>query len=921
LEKSERISNFNISFQLITGEYDQEVSLNEEYKEAEPVPILSLPEYISPGFIRNDIYFFLKGVKNSDKVSIVVMAQIVIDGELDQNKQVKQPYSLNIYGSTKSNADYYPTTLQYKVKNPNFDEVIRVSIDPNCANIVDNAYIVFKFYSCKKDDIDSLWGVAYHKFVGKQGLFCEEVSELKDKETKDKDTYSKMVYKVDGKKDSKIEHEILKIDKTKLTTKIGFEFKTKIVSTKLTQNNRLKCLIEWKTLEDEALLDILTNFDFDAENIVIFLKDILNSLFMLFEKHQSNDNIITKIFQVIVEKIIGTLVFIKSVYRSILDEYISKYFTSKLAHIQFVKMLTLIFEGKFPGVTFDVRGSNGFVKALSYIFRFIEISRKRYEENILDKKKLDEEHNLFQKEILNLMDNINIFNNSSTEKKTNIALQLNLMKFLSTFFDSISRLYRDDKAVGEIVLAFLDKLPKTNEKILVLRSIVSGEILKRDSIRACVLPKIIEEIEIQFDEIKSKDIKNKLKNGAHSNAMFEIKNFSIVVDIYIYILDILQSQTNITNNIDEKDDEEQSELSELTETSGSTTVIISSIESLRESLLVCYKLFQKLIDSLSLFQGFENASMEKLSQLKEENYLINDDDVLKKQEKEKKVKEIKDLSEALDLTQKTRSDFICSLLSILKLFDHETIVKTYEKDGELVKNLLTIIEPIINSEKNNIRDYWNSFQGVVFSIVKDSFSHIAKYLLKYKNSEETFNFGEWEKFYHVIFEFLYCGRLKLESITKKLKKLKLTERNGDLRELILGIINQTFKGMSPFSQKHFVPTLIEELLAIYYDEDYSKKEKLTDKTNQIFILILESEFVSSSKIEACEGLTQKIVVASVKNVNTSFDKYFIKDLEIKFQENENLKNIGSEFINRLNDVNFIIKLVISLFEKSRTIQR
>lgn len=159
LNHIDKITNYEItkgitvSLSLFSGEIED---ITKQHEEAKGVPVarmMGFPEFISPSDMRNDIYLTLgtanfrmnesliEGLRTKN---ITVETRVMIDGEDDlAPRQLTKCFkpAVSVHGDQVVE-DYYTAAVHYHVKNPNWNETVKVDIDPK---YMERAIFVFVF--------------------------------------------------------------------------------------------------------------------------------------------------------------------------------------------------------------------------------------------------------------------------------------------------------------------------------------------------------------------------------------------------------------------------------------------------------------------------------------------------------------------------------------------------------------------------------------------------------------------------------------------------------------------------------------------------------------------------------------------------------------------------------------------------------
>jgi len=177
--------------------------------------------------------------------------------------------------------------VYYHTNAPPFDETIKLTI-PEEAGKFERCHLLFTFYHCSGSKPRQAFGFSFLELANP-----ENGAALKDME------YSLSSYKLlDGMDKGKMVIPKYLQNKGKLSvrnyrsglSKIDeiFTVRTTMCSTKKTQNGVLHDLINWRTLEDAKLEEVLKNaHQLSDDEVFKFLKEIMDALCAIFSEKVS----------------------------------------------------------------------------------------------------------------------------------------------------------------------------------------------------------------------------------------------------------------------------------------------------------------------------------------------------------------------------------------------------------------------------------------------------------------------------------------------------------------------------------------------------------------------------------------------------------------------------------------------------------
>jgi hypothetical protein len=837
--------------------------------------MMSFPEVISPGDLRNDIYVTMTGLSNMkakfssvELKNILCQVRVFVKGEQGPVKCIV-PFSCSDMDSEEQVTDVYQTSVYYHWKSPKWHETIRITIDPSK---LDNAFIVFLLLNCPSRHANAPvpFGVSYVKLTDNRGLIPLEEA-FRDKPPS--------IYK----HQKNLEMEIDKFHaspevRSKLATSANFLTSLKVVSTKITQNENLKNLLNWQVVKGKPMEDILSHFLFiKMDEKVTFLREIFEALFSILSEHENNSNIAEYIFKALVN-IIGSLVSQRQFenYREIMDEYISNYFTSTSAYRWILHFVTT-----YLSKVDAVKDLSETMKALNYLFQFIVKSWLQFEKKQLqkveglrsnpeqeeaEKTKFEAQKKSFQDNVLDVMQKINKML-SLENPPAIIGAQGNLLKFCDSFFNNLAAIF-DAPKLGEIINEFLDSIPPPSEKkknliqgkLSTIGNIVRGEAFNRDGTRSLILPKIIEQLLFHF-----------ARNDAERTACVEI------------LMNMMRSVQNIA----------------LHRKGGMSEAVL-------ESLYTIFSLTPQLSMSMDFlvkdYEQLEREATEAKNKQKAEADEKQESSMSPVTPTGHKASTINTSDKAdIKAIRRKQADVVCAALAILYMYDFQTLEYHLKKDEEIASGLSSKtlkeffnLQRLVLTHQDSIPSHWNAFLMFTYTTLLKSIDCVGQYMLKSFLSDSTFNFDLWDDLIKNTFKMLLSPQINLETFSN-FRRLKFLNRVGDIRLLTLKSFNKIWDTMNSM-QMHFVPGLINFIMRIF---DFRTAELRKAGLN-LYYSVLSREYSNNQTLEACEGVTQRCVVEST--VDDSFRKDFIDALESKFKDDPVMGSAGTAFLKRLKDL-------------------
>uniref|UniRef100_A0A8C3EVQ0 Dedicator of cytokinesis 3 n=1 Tax=Corvus moneduloides TaxID=1196302 RepID=A0A8C3EVQ0_CORMO len=299
---------------------------------------LGFPDVIMPGDIRNDLYLtlekgdFERGGKSVQKNIEVTMYVLYADGEI-----LKDCISL---GSGEPSRSAYHSFVLYHNNSPRWGEIIKLPIPIDRFR---GSHLRFEFRHCSTKDKGEkkLFGFAFTPLMRDDGTtLSDDIHELYVYKCDENSTFNNHALylglpccKEDYNGCPNIPSSLI----FQRSTKETFSVSTQLSSTKLTQNVDLLALLKWKAYPDRVM-DILGRLrHVSGEEIVKFLQDILDTLFVVLDDNTEKYGLL--VFQ--------SLVFIINLlrdskyfhFRPVMDTYIQKHFAGALAYKELIRCL------------------------------------------------------------------------------------------------------------------------------------------------------------------------------------------------------------------------------------------------------------------------------------------------------------------------------------------------------------------------------------------------------------------------------------------------------------------------------------------------------------------------------------------------------------------------------------------------------
>uniref|UniRef100_A0A3Q1EV04 Dedicator of cytokinesis 3 n=1 Tax=Acanthochromis polyacanthus TaxID=80966 RepID=A0A3Q1EV04_9TELE len=444
-----------ISLQLLRGELEQIRRENQAVfnRALALTRKLGFPDVILPGDTRNDLYLtlergeFERGGKSVQKNIEVTLYVLYADGDT-----LKDCISL---GSGEPNNCEYRSFVLYHNNSPRWSEMIKLPIPIDRFR---GSHLRFEFRHCSTKDKGEkkLFGFAFTPLMREDGTTLSDES------------HELYVYKCDENATFSNQGLYLSLPCCKedfnscpnLPTNLPFQRSPKetfwvstiLCSTKLTQNVDLLALLNWKAHPDRVL-DILGRLrQINGEEIVKFLRDVLDTLFCLLD--DNTDKYGPLVFQ--------SLVFIINLlrdsrfyhFRPVMDSYIQNHFAGALAYKELIRCLKWYMDRSAEVVRQD--HIQEAMRALEYLFKFIVQSRILYSRATCG---MEEEQ--FRASIQELFQSIRFVLSLDSRSSENLVFtQAALLNSFPDIFDELLQMFTVQE-VAEYVRGTLGSMPST----------------------------------------------------------------------------------------------------------------------------------------------------------------------------------------------------------------------------------------------------------------------------------------------------------------------------------------------------------------------------------------------------------------------------------------------------------------------------
>uniref|UniRef100_A0A5F8GLF9 Dedicator of cytokinesis 3 n=1 Tax=Monodelphis domestica TaxID=13616 RepID=A0A5F8GLF9_MONDO len=507
-----------ISLQLLRGDMDQIRRENPMIfnRGLAVTRKLGFPDVIMPGreILRG-------GGKSVQKNIEVTMYVLYADGEI-----LKDCISL---GSGEPSRSSYHSFVLYHSNSPRWGEIIKLPIPIDRFH---GSHLRFEFRHCSTKDKGEkkLFGFAFTPLMRDDGTtLSDDIHELYVYKCDENSTFNNHALylglpccKEDYNGCPNIPSSLI----FQRSTKETFSISTQLSSTKLTQNVDLLALLKWKAYPDR-IMDILGRLrHVSGEEIVKFLQDILDTLFVILDDNTEKYGLL--VFQ--------SLVFIINLlrdskyfhFRPVMDTYIQKHFAGALAYKELIRCLKWYMDRSAELVRQD--HIQEAMRVLEYLFKFIVQSRILYSRATCG---MEEEQ--FRSSIQELFQSIRfVLSLDSRSSETLLFTQAALLNSFPAIFDELLQMFTVQE-VAEFVRGTLGSMPSTvhigqSMDVVKLQSIartVDSRLFSFSESRRILLPVVLHHIHLHLRQQKELLI----CSGILSSIFSIIKTSSLEADV------------------------------------------------------------------------------------------------------------------------------------------------------------------------------------------------------------------------------------------------------------------------------------------------------------------------------------------------------------------------------------------------------
>jgi hypothetical protein len=207
----------------------------------------------------------------------------------------------------------------------------------------------------------------------------------------------------------------------------------------------------------------------------------------------------------------------------------------------------------------------------------------------------------------------------------------------------------------------------------------------------------------------------------------------------------------------------------------------------------------------------------------------------------------------------------------------------------------------------------------MYENILQGFHEIKNFLLS-STLDKNYRIALWNEYFSSLFKFITNPKLNPSS-WNVFQKEKFSETS--FRENGIKIFSEIWNSIGEL-QKDFVPILIEYVLPLF---QLVNDDDINHIIVDVYFGVLWREYAETATLKESEGSTQRCIVSSNMSPTTTtrfihmFEIFFINfRLTIKFESDEQLKEAGNQFIERLKELLLCIKDVHRFKDKDEELK-
>ncbi|KAF4516778.1 hypothetical protein B566_EDAN004617 [Ephemera danica] len=477
----------DVSLRLLHGELPQ---VREEhallFKNVSLTRKLGFPDVIMPGDVRNDLYLslekgeFERGGKSTGKNIEVNVSALDHTGELLEGC---------LWGASgmEGGAEYQSLVI-YHHNSPCWAETLRIALP---IDKYSGAHVRLEFRHCSTRDKTEkkMFGFSFLRLMDEGGATVHDAThELHIYKCEDRARLADPAAYLSlpsGPRDSAATAESPPATPGfARSAKEVVSVRTLLCSTKLTQNDDLLALLQWKTHPegiDGALERVMR---LDGEELVKFLQDVLDALFAMFSTEDGNSTAYSgPVFHVLVS-ICSLLEDTKfEHFKPVMDAYITGHFAAALVYKGLLSSVQHCAD--WAASTEKQEPIQKTFRSLEYVFKFIIQSRL-----LFARATGGQYEDSFRRDLLCVFAAINKMLSHSGE--TVIQTQMALLTSISPVYEQLTAVLPTLEC-AQLATAMLGSLPRdlppqlAQAKLTAVRQLVASNLFRDDESRSLLL--------------------------------------------------------------------------------------------------------------------------------------------------------------------------------------------------------------------------------------------------------------------------------------------------------------------------------------------------------------------------------------------------------------------------------------------------
>jgi C2 domain in Dock180 and Zizimin proteins/DOCK N-terminus/DHR-2, Lobe C/DHR-2, Lobe A/SH3 domain len=582
--------------------------------DAPTTPKINFPDVVNPTEVRNDFYvFLLNGNFNQGRKTAAKNIQIVMEVCDDIGRTIPNAISMGSGHAAKPVSEF-KSSICYHNNDPQLNEVIRLNIAPE---VFEKCHLLLKFWHCSTSAKKSApFAFGFLKLTTPSGAVISDAEHdiTSYKMTKELEDRKNNAFYLAGQSSSR---------KLEVRKEEVFRVRTKLASTKQTQNNVLYNIFKWKNIETNTLRHFLDQLaamrGSAASELARFSRELFNALFGILVT-QTNVEVCEAAFRGLLNTI-GVLTDKKiKIYRTVADTYIDSLFNEPRAHKKLAELGAKNLaecKGQPDASVMTL------ARCLGYIMRFIVKSWKVDKEQGSTASSEEE----FRASIMTMLAHTNtlVSLDESKDARYLFPTQTQLIRGFPQLVEDISDAFSSEQ-LGLIVREFLQAIPSTDNhslnKLNLVRLLLHSKFGEVEQCRKIIFPVLISIVKHHMGSIERTGLgepylciailRRLLKQMCPMSSLSSTSNAEVMWDFR----SILSELVSVVDLI------QQSTLGQVTLRKPPDTVTqYCKVDLLPDSTSVLWTVFHGLLGS-SLDRFMEETSNDELAAVMEKLLIV-----------------------------------------------------------------------------------------------------------------------------------------------------------------------------------------------------------------------------------------------------------------------------------------------------------